>query len=83
MVDYLDGISFMPLSAKLFLETQCFIEQAAEECPELKQIMFLYQTRLGQHSIEKQELKTLFKFVTEHMIPLALSEELYPEGISL
>lgn len=73
----------MPLAAKLFLETQCFIEQVAEECPEVRQIMFLYQTRLAHHSIEKQALKTLFRFVTEHLIPYGQAEELHPEGISL
>jgi hypothetical protein len=83
LIDYLDGIGFMPLKAKLFLETQCFIEQAAEECPDIRQIMFLYQSRLGQHSIEKTALKILFRFVTEHLIPYALSKELQPEDVSL
>ena len=83
LIDYLDGISFMPLYAKLFLETQCFIEQVGEECTEVQQVMFLYQTRLGHHSIDKVALRTLFGFVTKHMIPYALDAELQPDSISM
>lgn len=81
MIDhlYFGGISFMPLSAKLFLETQCLVEQASEECPDIIQAMFLYQNRLSQHTIEKKSLKTLFHFVSEHLIPYAMSKELQPE----
>jgi len=81
LVDCLDGVSFMPLAQKLFLEIQCFIEQSSEECPEIQQIMFLYQSRLAHHSIEGVQLKTIFRFVTDHLIPFALSEELQPEVV--
>jgi hypothetical protein len=73
----------MPLVPNLFIETQCFVEQCAEECPEIKQAMFLYQTRLCQISIDRSAMRALFNFVTEHLIPHALAEELQPEMVPL
>ncbi|KAI6230832.1 hypothetical protein M3Y99_01028200 [Aphelenchoides fujianensis] len=83
LIDYLDGVCFMPLDQKLFLETQCFVDELQEECAELRLAMFLFQTRLAQYSVQKSALRPLYRFLVEHLIPHALAEELQPEIVSL
>ncbi|KAI6212870.1 hypothetical protein M3Y94_00080200 [Aphelenchoides besseyi] len=83
IIDYLDGICFMPLKPKLLLEIQCFVEQCAETCPELRLTMFLFQSRLAQYSIDKNTLRPLYRFMVDHLIPHALAEELQPEVVLL
>ncbi|CAD5231527.1 unnamed protein product [Bursaphelenchus xylophilus] len=82
LIDVFDGISFMPLGSNLFLQTQCFVEQCMEQCLEIKQAMFLYQNKLAQFAVPREDLKTYYDLVVDHLIPSALKSELQPESVS-
>ena len=82
LLDSLDGIVYMPLEARLFLEAQCFVEKCAEACPAVRFVALFYQTRLAQYALDRRALRTLSRFLVNHLIPQAAMEELQPEVVN-
>lgn len=78
LIDLFSGVGFMNIGSVEYLQVQCLISRLSEQFPEIRKTIFLYQDRLVQYSVEKQDVIVLYRYLTQHLVQSAVFSELKP-----
>uniref|UniRef100_A0AC34RSW9 CCZ1/INTU/HSP4 first Longin domain-containing protein n=1 Tax=Panagrolaimus sp. JU765 TaxID=591449 RepID=A0AC34RSW9_9BILA len=78
LIDRFSGIAFLNIPSQEFLDVQCFISRCIDQFPMIKRTIFLYQDKMIQYSVVKQDIYVVYRYLTHHLIQSAVFSELKP-----
>lgn len=61
-----------------YLDVQCLISRCSENFPMIKKTLFLYQDKLVEYSVSKNDIIVVYRYLTQHLIQSAVQSELKP-----
>lgn len=80
LLDCFNGIQFLSLDSTNFLRVETLISEILEVFPQIKKTIFLYQDQLLWYTVPRDELATLYRYLTQNLLPMSLRAELQPEA---
>ncbi|KHJ92521.1 hypothetical protein OESDEN_07590 [Oesophagostomum dentatum] len=76
LLDYLNGAAFLPLSGPTYLNVVSLSSELVEEFPAIQKILILYQDKVLYYSISRRDLPSLFRYLTQSLLPMTIGDEL-------
>ncbi|KAE9548961.1 hypothetical protein FO519_007829 [Halicephalobus sp. NKZ332] len=82
LIDLFAGVGFMNIPSTEYLDVQCLISRTCEQFPMVKKTIFLYQDKMVQYSVAKEDIIVMYRYLTQHLVQSAVHSELKPlDGI--
>uniref|UniRef100_A0AC35FQX2 CCZ1/INTU/HSP4 first Longin domain-containing protein n=1 Tax=Panagrolaimus sp. PS1159 TaxID=55785 RepID=A0AC35FQX2_9BILA len=78
LIDLFSGVGFMNMPSVDYLDVQCLISRCSENFPMIKKTLFLYQDKLVEYSVSKNDIIVVYRYLTQHLIQSAVQSELKP-----
>jgi len=83
LIDLFAGVGFMNIPSTEYLDVQCLISRTCEQFPMIKKTIFLYQDKMVQYSVAKEDIIVVYRYLTQHLVQSAVHSELKPiDGIT-
>jgi len=76
LLDILNGLNFLPMDPGNYLKVQTILNQNSEIFRQIKHLVFLYSDRLLYFDIPRQNMRTLFRYLSNNLLPMFLRNEL-------
>ncbi|CAJ0946608.1 unnamed protein product, partial [Mesorhabditis belari] len=78
LLNHFIGVDFQPLNGTPFLTIETLLAEVKEDFPAVSKMLFLYQDKLLYYSVSKADLPSLYRYLTENLLPMSLRAELEP-----
>ena len=62
----LDGVSFMPLERSVWLQAECFVNEAEQTFPDLRKTLFFFKENLVCSSLDLQAVRPLSRYLFQY-----------------
>ncbi|EYB92434.1 hypothetical protein Y032_0194g1444 [Ancylostoma ceylanicum] len=76
LLDYLNGAAFLPLNGPTYLNVVSLSSELVEEFPIIQKVLILYQDKVLYYSISRRDLPSLFRYLTQSLLPMSIGDEL-------
>ncbi|VDL81360.1 unnamed protein product [Nippostrongylus brasiliensis] len=76
LLDYLNGAAFLPLNGATYLNVVSMTSELLEEFPLIEKILILYQDKVLYYSLSRRDLPSLFRYLTQSLLPMTIGDEL-------
>uniref|UniRef100_A0A914XW57 CCZ1/INTU/HSP4 first Longin domain-containing protein n=1 Tax=Panagrolaimus superbus TaxID=310955 RepID=A0A914XW57_9BILA len=78
LIDLFSGVGFMNMPPVDYLDVQCLISRCSESFPMIKKTLFLYQDKMVEYSVSKNDIIVVYRYLTQHLVQSAVQSELKP-----
>ena len=75
ILDIYHGLTFLPVDQSVFLRVQCFCNLVETTFPCISHSCFLYNDQLLWTTIEQEDMRILFKYLTTSLFPATMESE--------
>ncbi|CAJ0591305.1 unnamed protein product [Cylicocyclus nassatus] len=76
LLDYLNGAAFLPLNGPTYLNVVSLSSELLEEFPVIQKVLILYQDKVLYYTISRRDLPSLFRYLTQSLLPMSIGDEL-------
>ncbi|XGW03710.1 hypothetical protein V3C99_015128 [Haemonchus contortus] len=76
LLDYLNGAAFLKIDGPTYLNVVSMSSELIEEFPVIQKILILYQDKVLYYSLSRRDLPSLFRYLTQSLLPMSIGDEL-------
>ncbi|KAK6023441.1 hypothetical protein OSTOST_10773 [Ostertagia ostertagi] len=76
LLDYLNGAAFLKINGPTYLNVVSMSSELMEEFPVIQKILILYQDKVLYYSLSRRDLPSLFRYLTQSLLPMTIGDEL-------
>ncbi|VDO05264.1 unnamed protein product [Haemonchus placei] len=76
LLDYLNGAAFLKIDGPTYLNVVSMSSELMEEFPVIQKILILYQDKVLYYSLSRRDLPSLFRYLTQSLLPMSIGDEL-------
>ncbi|PIO57650.1 hypothetical protein TELCIR_20930, partial [Teladorsagia circumcincta] len=76
LLDYLNGAAFLKINGPTYLNVVSMSSELMEEFPVVQKILILYQDKVLYYSLSRRDLPSLFRYLTQSLLPMTIGDEL-------